>query len=107
MFHNLQVRKVIMLGGPAPTTVWALICTTYSVSGNKSSIVYNSVLLPKLVIFIPLCRIEYCVITPLGGSGGFHCKVTELELTYITVNERGSLGTKIKMVVLDYKLAVS
>ena len=35
----------------------------------------------------------YCVITPLRVSGGLHCKVTELELTEIIFNDRGSLGT--------------
>ena len=50
-------------------------------------------LLPKLVMLIPLYRIEYCVITPLGRSGDTHCKVTELEVTATFFNERGSLGT--------------
>ena len=31
--------------------------------------------------------------TPLGVSGGIHCKVTELELTETISNDRGSLGT--------------
>ena len=33
--------------------------------------------------------------TPLTILGGFHCKVTELELTEILFNERGTVGTKI------------
>ena len=99
MFCNLQVRKVILLNGPAPTTVWALNCNTYTVSGDNPLIVSISMLLPKLVMFVPLYTIEYCVITPLGGSGGLHCKVTELELTEATSNKRGSLGTTIKSIV--------
>ena len=50
-------------------------------------------LLPKLVMFIPLMRIEYCVIMPLGVVGDLHCNVNELELTEITSIDRGSLGT--------------
>ena len=66
MFYNLRVRNVILLDGPAPTTVRALSSNTYTVSGDNSSIVPLSVSLTKLVIFVPLCRKEYCVITPLG-----------------------------------------
>ena len=79
--NNLHVTAVRLLGGPAPAPVWALSCTSYTVSGDNPSIVSISMLLPKLVILIPLYRIEYCVITPLGVSGDFHCKVTELEVT--------------------------
>ena len=91
--NNLLVTIVRLLGGPAPTLVWALSCNTYTVSGDNPSIVSISTLLPKLVMLIPLYRIEYCIITPLGALGGLHCKVTELELTSTTSNERGSLGT--------------
>ena len=90
---NLRVRIVMLLNDPCPTTVWALSCNTYTVSGDNPSIVPISMLLPKLVMLVPLYRMEYCVITSLGVSGGLHCKVTELEVTEITSNERGPLGT--------------
>ena len=98
MLNNLQVRKVKLVGGPAPTTVWALSCTSYTVSGDNPPIVSINMLLPKLVVLNPLCRIEYCIITPLEGSGGIHCKVTELELTENITNERGSLGPTMKLI---------
>ena len=98
MLNNLQVRKVKLVDGPAPTLVWALSCNTYTVSGDNPSIVSISMLLPKLVKLDPSCRIEYCVITPLGVSGDIHCKVTELELTENTTNERGSLGPTMKLI---------
>ena len=97
MFYNLRVRNVILLGGPAPTTVWALSCNTYTVSGDNSSIVPLSVSLTKLVIFVPLCRKEYCVITPLGVWGALHCKIIDIEVTEITANEWGSLGSTMKL----------
>ena len=53
---------------------------------------------------------EYCIITPLGVSGGIHCKVTEIEVTENTTNERGSLGTANKfgsIHLLACKLTVS
>ena len=54
------------------------------------------ILLPKLSITISPYWIEYRVITPLGVSGGIHCKVTELEVTEFETpsNEHGLLGTK-------------
>ena len=91
--NNLLVTMVRLLGGPAPALVWALSCNTYTVSGDNSSIVYISSLLLKLPIIVPLRSREYCVITPLGVSGGLHCKVTELELTEVISNDPGSLGT--------------
>ena len=94
--NNLQVTAVILFDGPAPTFVWALTCNTYTVSGDNPSIVYISSLLLKLLISVPLSWIEYCVITPLGTSGGIHWKVKEFEVTDTTTNEWGSLGPKIK-----------
>ena len=93
LLFNLQVRKVIYIGGPAPTTVWALSCNTYTVSGDNPSIVCINTLLPKPVILVPLYSIEYCVIIPLRISGGLHLMVTLLEATATISNDWGSLGT--------------
>ena len=57
----------------------------------------SDILLPKLLITVVLNWIEYCVIMPLGVTGGLHCKVTELEVTEAISNNSGSLGTKIYM----------
>ena len=93
---NLQVTTFILLDGPAPTPLWALTCNTYTVSGDNPSIVHISSLLFKLLISVPLSWMEYCVMTPLGSSGGIHWKVKELEATETISNEWGSLGPKIK-----------
>ena len=96
-FNNLQVLTVKLLGGPAPTFVCALSCSAYVVSGDNPSTVPISLFggsLPKLSITVSPYLIEYCVITPLGVSGGIHCKVTELEVTETASNEHGSLGTE-------------
>ena len=88
---------VKLLGGPGPTFVCALSCRVYVALGDNPSTVPISlfdVLLPKLSITISPYWIEYCVITPLGVSGGIHCKVTKLEVTEAASNEYGSLGTK-------------
>ena len=53
-----------------------------------------SVSLPNLSITLPPYWTEYCVITPLGVSGGIHCKVTVVEVTEASLSEHGSLGTK-------------
>ena len=92
LYNNLQVTTVTLLGGPSPTLVCALSCNTYIVSGDNPSTVNISTLLLKLVIVGPFWS-EYCVIMPLGVSGGIHCKVTELELTETISSERGALGT--------------
>ena len=73
MRDNLQVVKVTLLDGPLPTLVCALSCNTYTVSGDNPSTVPISVLLPKLLIMVALNWMEYCVIMPLGVSGGNHC----------------------------------
>ena len=94
---NLPVLTVKLAGGPGPTLVCALSCSTYSVSGDNPStapISMFNALLPKIFITLPSYWIEYCVITPLGVSGEVHCNVTELEVTEATSNEHGSLGTK-------------
>ena len=83
---DIPVVTVTMLGGPAPTLVCALNCNTYTVSGDNPSTVPISmpiVLLPKLLITVALTWMEYCVIMPLGVSGGNHRKVTEFELMEI------------------------
>ena len=84
--NNLQVITVVMLGGPAPTLVCALTCNLYTVSGDNPSIVPIKMLLLKLTT-VASNWIEYCVIMPLGVTGGLHCKVTELELTEIASND--------------------
>ena len=92
---NLQVITVMLLGGPAPTLVCALSCNVYTVSGDNPSTVPISmfnILLPKLLVAVSLNCIEYCVIMPLGGTGGLHCKVTEFEVAETISNDRGSLG---------------
>ena len=106
MLNNLHVRKVKLADGPGPATVWALSCTSYTVSDDNPPIVSINMSLPKLVTLDPSCRIEYCVITPLGGSGGLHCKITEVELTENTTNERGLLGPTMKLIGTVGKLAV-
>ena len=73
--------------------MYALSCSTYSVSGDNPSTVPIIVLLPKLLIIVSPYWIEYCVITSLVVSGGIHFKVTELIVTETTSNEQGSLGT--------------
>ena len=96
---NLQVITVtLLLGGPGPTLVCALSCNTYTVSGNNSTVAINPSTVDIIILSVmltikdvPLCS-EYCVIVPLVVSGGIHCKITELELTDIIFNERGSLG---------------
>lgn len=90
VFNNLHVITVTLLGGPSPTIVCALRCNECIVSGDNPPTVYISTLLLMLIVW-PLS--EYCVITPLGGSGGIHCKVTEVELTETISSNRGTLGT--------------
>ena len=83
MGDDLRVITVMMLGNPAPTLVCALSCNVYTVSGDNTSTVPISMfnmLLPKLLITVALNCIEYCVIMPLGVTGGLHCKVIELEV---------------------------
>ena len=92
---NLRVITVILLGGPSPTLVCAVSRNTYTVSGDNPSTVPISMfnmLLPKLLVAVSLNCIEYCVIMPLGGTGGLHCKVTELGVMETICNDRGSLG---------------
>ena len=91
--NNLPVVIVTFLGGPSPTIVWALSFNTYTVSGDNPPIVYISTLLLRWSISVPLSWIKYCVITPLGVSGGVHCKIKELELTSTISDKGGSLGT--------------
>ena len=100
--NNLQVVTVTLLGGPAPTLVCTLSCSTYTVSGdNPSTVPINvfNVLLPKLLITVTLNVMEYCVMMPLGVSGGNHRNVTEFELTEIVSKDRGSVGTKYELIV--------
>ena len=78
---NLRVITVMSLGGPAPAIVCALTCNTYTVSGDNPLTIYTSTLLVVLATAVVLYWSEYCVITPVGVTGGLHCKVTELELT--------------------------
>ena len=80
-------------GNPSPTLVCALSCNVYLVSGDNPSIVPINMSFPKLWITVTLNWTEYCVMKPLGVTGGFHCKVTDVELTKIISNDRGSLGT--------------
>ena len=83
---------VTLLDGPAPTPVCALSRNVYTVSGdNPLTAPIN--MLSVMLITVPSNWIEYCIIMPLGVTGGLHCKVTELELTEIITNELGSLGT--------------
>ena len=92
-----------LLGGPGPTFVCALSCSVYVVSGDNPSTVPISlfdVLLPKLSITVSPYWIEYCVITPLGVSGGIHCNVTELEVTEAASNVQGSLGTENNIIMI-------
>ena len=111
---NLQVLMVKLLGSPGPTLVCALSCSTYVVLGDNPSTVPISLfdaLLPKLSITVSPYWIEYCVIIPLGVSGGSHCNVTELEVTETTSNEHGSLGTEsninIMVVVSEFSIVVA
>ena len=95
--NNLLVLTVKLAGGPGPTLVCALSCSTYSVSADNPSTVPISlfnVALPKLSTTLPSYCIEYFVIRPLGVSGGSHCKVTVDEVTEVTFSEHGSLGSK-------------
>ena len=94
---------VKLLGGPGPTFVCALRCSVCVVLGDNPSTVPISlfdVLLPKLSITVSPYWIEYCVITPLGVLGAFHCKVTELEVIEAASNEHGSLGTENNKIIL-------
>ena len=81
IYNNLQDAIVKLIGFPAPAPVCALRYNTYTVSGDNPPTVYINILLLMLSISFSLNWMEYCVITPLGFSGGLHCKVTELELT--------------------------
>ena len=81
---------VMLLGGPAPTLVCAFSCNTYITLGDNPSTVPISMfnmLLPKLLIMVAPNWIEYCIIMPLGVTGGLHCKVTELEVTDTVSND--------------------
>ena len=77
----------MMLGGPASALVYALTCNTYTVSGDNPLTVYISTFLIVLATAVVLYWSEYCVIMPLGLTGGLHCKVTELELTETVSND--------------------
>ena len=92
IFNNLQVTIVTLIGFPTPAPVCALRYNTYTVSGDNPPTVYIKVLLLMLSISVSLSWMEYCVITPLGVSGGLHCKVTEVELTENS-SELSLLGT--------------
>ena len=95
--NNLLVLTVKLAGGPGPTLVCALSCSTYSVSGDNPSTVPISlfnVILPKLSSTLPSYCIEYFVIRPLGDLGGSHCKITVVEVTKSSFSEHGSLGSK-------------
>ena len=99
-----------LAGGPGPTLVCALSCSTYSVLGDNPSMVPISmfnVSVPKLSItFPPYCR-EYCVITPLGVAGGTHCKVTDVEVAEANFSEHGSVGTENNSRVNEFDTSVA
>ena len=99
---NLPVLTVKLADGPGPTLVCALSCSIYSVSGDNPVTVPISmfkVTLPKLSITLPLYCIEYFIVTPLGVSGGIHCKVTVVEVVEAIFSEHGSLGSKSNIIL--------
>ena len=90
----------MLLNGPAPTLVYALICISYIVLCKNPSTVQFSVLvkstLTRAVVLLPLYCNSYRVMTPLGVSGGSHDKETNVDWITVAVSERGAVGSEIQ-----------
>ena len=101
MYYNLRSGKVITvilsLNGPAPTLVYALICIVYIVTGNNPSTVPISVSVncSSDVVLLTLYCASYCMMIPLGVSGGIHDNVKSLGKITAVVSKRGAVpGTE-------------
>ena len=93
--HGGRVITVILpLNGPAPTLVYALICTVYTSPDDNPSIVpiSESVKLTSDAILLTLYCTSYCMIIPLGVSGSIHDKITNVDWIISDVSERGAVA---------------
>ena len=88
------IKVIILLNGPAPTLVYALICRVYIVPGDNPSTVpiSESVKLTSDVVLLTLYCTSYCMMIPLGVSAGIHDNVTDVEWITSAVNERGTVA---------------
>ena len=108
-YHNLRsadvVIVILLLNGPDPTLVRALIRIIYNVP-SRLSIRILSLLLGKLTFtFLPpsvLYRTSYREMIPLGVVGVIHDNVTTLDNTITAVSERGAVGPKRKKIIDNY-----
>ena len=92
------ITVILLLNGPAPTLVYALICTVYMVEGDNPSTVpiRVSVKLISDVVLLTLYCTSYCMMIPLGVSGDIHDNVTNFDWIFSAVSNCGAvLGTKI------------
>jgi len=85
---------MLLLNGPAPTLVYALICRVYVVPGDNSSTVpiCASVKFTSDVALFPLYCTSYCMMIPLGVLGAIHDKVTNLDWIITAVSKRGGVA---------------
>ena len=85
---------ILSLNGPAPTLVYALICTVYTSPDDNPSMVPTSVSvkLTSDVVLLTLYCTSYCVMIPLGVLGDIHDKVTSLDRIISVVNECGAVA---------------
>ena len=113
--HSLRGGKVItvilLLNGPAPTLVYALICTIYMVENDNPSTVTIrvSVKLTSDVVLLTLYCTSYCMMIPLGVSGDIHDNVTNLDWTFSAASERGVVAGPIRRSIeqfIDYSASL-
>ena len=92
------ITVILLLNGPAPTLVYALICTVYMVEGDNPSTVpiSVSVKLTSDVVLLTLYCTSYCMMIPLGVSGDIHDNVTNFDWTFSAVSKRGVVAGSIR-----------
>ena len=90
------ITVMLTLNGPAPTLVYALICSEYIVPGDNPSTVpiSVSVKLTSDVILLTLYCTSYCMMIPLGVSGDIQDKMIDLDWITMAVGEPGDVGPK-------------
>jgi len=87
------IKAILLLNGPAPTLLYALIWRVYIVPGDNPSTVPISVSdkLANDVVLLSLYCTSYSMMTPLGISGAIHDNITNLDWIVSTFSERGAV----------------
>ena len=90
------VTIMLTLNGPAPTLVYALICSEYVVPGDNPSTVPISVSakLTSDAKLLTLYCTSYFMMIPLGVSGDVQEKMIDLDWITMAVGECGAVGPK-------------